>query len=175
MNVECYVRAGAHNESINHILDSLQEYAQEGTIDNLSITVWPSDTRLVECTENTPVRNCYSEFQEWSERNGVSLQPAFTHKERSSLINGSSETVLCVPTLCVAVYIDGELVNIAPHTRQSNAYTVEDILSFIEEFALEPSSENTSQSVPEQTVRTDQTIQSTDKQPSERREGETTK
>jgi hypothetical protein len=59
----------------------------------------------------------------------VSLCPGFTVRERASLVDERTMTVLVPPVLCLAIHVDGELSEVAPHRTDTATYTVEDALA----------------------------------------------
>jgi hypothetical protein len=132
VTLDCYVRATAAGVLVDDISDTLHTCNEGGLLDELTVEFWPDEIRLTDDTEETAVRAHYRQFQAWAESEGVSLEPAFTRRERTTPVSDGSDTVLVLPVLCLAIRIDGELVSVAPHTTGTTPYTVMDALADIQ-------------------------------------------
>jgi hypothetical protein len=126
--VTCFARAGALGPRVDETIETLRDYDQRGTIDALTVDVWPDEVVLAAASrETTPVVQ-YHRFRRWAERAGVSLSPAFTIRRQASLVDEQPASALVLPVVCLAVRVDGELTTVAPHRFEGTAYTVEDVL-----------------------------------------------
>ena len=74
----------------------------------------------------------YERFREWADGEGVSLEPAFEVRRRSTLDSDDTDAFLVLPVLCLAIHVDGTLVSVAPHRTETGTHTVEDALTHIE-------------------------------------------
>ena len=129
---DCYLRASTIAGPLDDIVETLHEHERCGTIDELSVTVWPNRIRLTEETERDSILDRYCQFRAWADKNGVSLEPAFTLEERMTLVCDDPQTVLNLPALCLAISVDGDLVSVVPHSTETTTYTIEDALADIE-------------------------------------------
>lgn len=132
VTLDCYVRATAAGRHVDDTISTVRTYDQEGLLTECTVEFWPDEIRLTADTEETDVRTHYRQFQAWAESEGVSLEPAFARRERTTLVSDDSDTVLVLPLLCLAIYDDGELVSVAPHTDGTTPYTVMDALADIQ-------------------------------------------
>lgn len=131
VSVDCYVRATADVLPVDEIISTARTYEEEGLLTEAAVEFWPTEIRLTDETEETDIVRSYRQFQTWADDEGVSLEPAFTRRKRTSMVSDTSETVLVLPVLCLAVYNSGELVSVAPHTTETSQYTVVDALADI--------------------------------------------
>ncbi|MFC6940360.1 HTH domain-containing protein [Salinirubellus sp. GCM10025818] len=132
VTVECYARTAPQGTSIEDTLDTLREYRDRGVIEDVSFEVWPDEVALEGYAEETPIVDRYRRFRSWAEGVDVSLRPAFTVRERGSLIDDRTDAALVLPERCLAVRVDGELATVAPHRADGTTYTAEDALADIE-------------------------------------------
>ncbi|MES3516818.1 MAG: hypothetical protein PPP58_04035 [Natronomonas sp.] len=124
------MRASRTGASVDGIIETVRRYERQGVVDECAIESWPAETKLTEAAET--VHSRYDQFRTWGEKTSVTLEPAFTRRERTTIVSEDSETVFLLPVLCLAVHIDGELVVVAPHHTETTTYTVEDALSDVE-------------------------------------------
>jgi hypothetical protein len=136
--LDCYVRATAAGVFVDDIVRTVHSYEEEGLLEECAVRFWPDEIRLIDDTEETPIITQYRQFQAWADREGVSLEPAFTRRERTTLVSDDSDTVLVLPVVCLAIRVDGELVRVAPHTTGSTPYTVRDALADISSLSGSP-------------------------------------
>lgn len=132
VTIECYARPSVAYESVEDVVKTLREYEKKDVIDELSIDIWPEEICF---TGNTPVEfvlDHYEQFRAWADDEGVSLEPAFERRERSTLLSDETNTFLVLPAVCLAIYVDGTLVSVAPHSTETETHTVEDALTHIE-------------------------------------------
>ncbi|MDG5818671.1 HTH domain-containing protein [Natronococcus sp. A-GB7] len=77
-------------------------------------------------------------FQAWAEREGYTLGPAFSRHETTSLLESRPRTELRVPTACLAVYADGELICVVPCSDGERTYSVGACLDALEAGRSDP-------------------------------------
>ena len=138
LTVDCYSRAASLGPPVDGALETLREYHRRGVIDELTVRVWPEEVVLTDYTEETPLLAQYRRFRTWAERAGVSLRPGFAIRERASLVDERTVTVLVPPVLCLAIHVDGELAEVAPHRTDTATYTVEDALTDLAPLERDP-------------------------------------
>jgi hypothetical protein len=130
--VDCFVRSAAAVKSVDDAIRTLREYDADGTVDELWMDRWPAEVRQTDEVSNGTVLTQYGRLRRWSDDNGVSLEPAFTRRERTTLVGDESDTFLRLPVLCLAIHVDGEFVGVAPHSTETGVYTVTDALTDID-------------------------------------------
>lgn len=115
LTVEVHVRA--HAPTIGpreHAIETVRELAERGTIRDYEVHTWPS---AVDLTVPSEVTTQYREFEEWAERAGVSLEPAFSHRVENNAITGDRNEVLVTPLVCTVVRQDDDIVAVLPCCR----------------------------------------------------------
>lgn len=130
--VDCYVRASVAGHLVDDVIETLRAHEAEGVVDEFAVESWPASVRLSGSVEESPVLGPYERFRSWADGADVSLEPAFTRKERSTIGSDAVDRILVPPVLCLAVHVDGTLVTVAPHHTGRAAYTVEDALADVE-------------------------------------------
>lgn len=131
VTVECYLRGSMFAGLIADTVGALREHNNTGTIDGLTIEVWPDEVRLSDGTASEPVVERYDRFREWADEHGVSLEPAFRRTERTVPVIDTVETVLELPVVCLTVRVGGDIEVVAPHSTEHTTYTVEDAIADI--------------------------------------------
>lgn len=77
-------------------------------------------------------------FRSWADEEGDTLRPAFERRETASLLDRRPAAEIRVPTVCVAVYEDGDLECVAPCSDGDRTYSVEECLAALEDGVTEP-------------------------------------
>lgn len=134
--VRCYVRTSVAAEPVDEAVKTLRTCEEEGRVDRLLVDVWPDSVRLPDPASHDRVVDAYRLFREWAEDQGVDLDPAFIRRECRSQFTGAAWEELITPVICLAVYREGELVGVYPHTDDGEVVTVGDALAGIETGAL---------------------------------------
>lgn len=138
VSIDCYVRASTLVEPVNNTIEILRDYNQRGVFTELTIEAWPAEVPLTDETDASENVARYERFQGWADTHGVDLQPAFSTRDRTTLLSDTPETVLVLPMICLAIHMDGQLVSVVPHSTDMATYTVEDALTALEEFQQAP-------------------------------------
>ncbi|MFC7019144.1 MULTISPECIES: HTH domain-containing protein [Haloarcula] len=102
---------------------TLRNLVDAGVLDDVETVDW--DKRV--CADGpaeTAEEIRYEEFREWAEQANVSLTPCFDTRACYSTTTGERETHLVMPTMCLAVYEDDELVRVAPHATGGGTESV---------------------------------------------------
>jgi hypothetical protein len=114
-------------------IDRLQRLETTGELDALSVRIWGEEVALsttaTETERGRAILQRVGAFREWAAHNDVSLAPFFEPREKTSRITGEEYATLRLPVLVMAEYVDGDIVHVAPHRRDSGVYTVEDRLA----------------------------------------------
>jgi hypothetical protein len=108
----------------------LSELRCAGAIDEFETTVWEKRVPLAD--GDCPERTRYDEFVEWATEAGTALAPFFDTRRCYSTETAELRTELVMPALCLTVYEDDELVQIAPFTRGGTPHTIEECLDDLE-------------------------------------------
>lgn len=128
LSVECYLRGSVAGHLVNDIIDLGARYGATDILDEITFETWPNTVRIGDNCQNKALET-YEQFQAWADDTNVSLRPGFKYRERETLVSGDSETVLVLPVRCLALYVDGSLAGVAPHSNGDTVYTVEDALA----------------------------------------------
>jgi len=114
------------------VLEQLEALDANGRIDDYEINIWTKAIRLSGPLEGTSyyrtVINHYEAFQQWADEEGVLLNSAFKTESVECEITGEQYTVLSLPSICLAVYEDGELCAVYPHATDDTAQTASSCL-----------------------------------------------
>lgn len=108
----------------------LQELECAGTIETFETTTW--EKRVPVGDEDCPERGRYEEFRAWATEAGAGLAPFFDTRRCYSWETGERRTELVMPALCLALYEDDELVQVAPFARGGTPHSIEECLDDLE-------------------------------------------
>lgn len=137
IRVACHVRKASLVAPVDSTLRSLDRLEDEGVIDEFTVSAWPGEVRLTDDPPHGDVVETFEEFDAWAEQWNVSIRPPFTVETRTSQITGESRDVLITPVQCLAIYVNGVLVEVFPHSSdrrgEGETYTILDALSLLEE------------------------------------------
>lgn len=108
----------------------LERLRRAGRIDEFETTVWAKRVPVAatDCAERTR----YEEFRDWATEAGATLAPFFDTRLCYSWETGEKRTELVMPALCLAVYEDGDLVQVAPFARGGAPHSIEECLDDLE-------------------------------------------
>lgn len=101
----------------------------EGLADRVTVTAWP---RRVRRWSDGDVLDRYDEFASWADDEGVDLSPFFGSRGAYYFEDGRQFDALVLPVCCLAVYDDGDLAAVYPHSADDAHYSVEDGLDAIQ-------------------------------------------
>lgn len=137
IRVACYVRKASLVAPVDETLRWLNRLEADGVIDEVMVDAWPGEVRLTDDPPHSDVVALFEAFDAWAGQWGVSIRPPFAVDTRHSEITGETREVLRTPVQCLAVYINGILTEVFPHTADrtgdGNTYTVRDALSLLAE------------------------------------------
>lgn len=74
----------------------------------------------------------YEEFEDWAQRNGSSLEPAFEKRTRDYIGMDRSERIVVFPVVSLALYDETTLQAVFPCSDGDTTYTVGDALDAFE-------------------------------------------
>ncbi|WP_324662137.1 HTH domain-containing protein [Haloarcula sediminis] len=101
-----------------------------GVLDQYGTTTW--EKRVPVADEDCPERGRYEVFRDWAARADATLSPFFDTRCCYSWETGERRTELVMPALCLAVYEDEKLVQVAPCARGGTTHSIEDCLDDLE-------------------------------------------
>lgn len=117
--------------AVDRYHDELARLRSMGVVDEVDVTSWSSRVDLGGSSDDVAA-SAFEEFSEWGEDEDVALEPAFNVQTYESEFTGESGTRLITPVACLAVYRDGDLVDVYPHVDGGEVRTVEDGIEEIE-------------------------------------------
>lgn len=110
------------------IEERLSQLQRRGVLDGFETTSWRKRIP-VEGDEPRPERDRYNEFAEWAREAGACLAPFFDTRLCYSMETGEKRTELVMPVLCLAIYEDGELAQVAPLGRDGQTRSIDAFLT----------------------------------------------
>lgn len=141
VRVACYVRSLSLSGPVDSTLRSLDRLESEGVVDEFTVEAWPATVRLDCPTNNAEVVSLFEEFDAWADQWDVSIRPPFAIETRTSEITDDSRALLITPVQCLAVYVDGALAEVFPHTvdraGDGGIYTVAEALTRLEDHVIQ--------------------------------------
>lgn len=138
ITVDCHVRASSLVAPVDSTVETLRSYAAAGEIDEVHVETWPDEVPLTGPNEDATVLERYETFQAWADCHGVQLSPAFSVRERSTVLSDTASTMLVLPMVCLVIHVGGTLASVVPHTTATTAYTVSDALTDLREVDTVP-------------------------------------
>lgn len=118
------------------VVDRLTDLERAERIDDFCVHVWGRAIRPTGPLEGTDyhrsILDRLREFEEWLDRRGGAADRLFERREVDSAVVDESYTVISLPTMCLAVYEDGELSGVYPYDDADGSHSVLDCLSELE-------------------------------------------
>lgn len=137
IRVKSYVRKPSLVAPVDSTLRTLDHLEDDGVIDEFDVNAWPGEVRMGAGPPHGDVEAIFEEFDAWAEQWNLSIRPPFSVETRSSEITGETRQVLITPVQCLAIYVNGVLGEVFPHstdpTGGGETYTVGDALTLLEE------------------------------------------
>jgi hypothetical protein len=135
-HAELYVRAdtfGTHDLQTD-VRRRLARLDDDGALDDVDVSTWGSRVRLDTPATGDEARAIerFRSFVHWAERAGVSLEPFFETWTRRSEVLDEEYEELVTPVMCVALYDEDEVIDVAPHRVGDETRTVSDCLDDLE-------------------------------------------
>jgi hypothetical protein len=129
VTVACYVRAPMLLEPVDAHVETLRACETENVLGGLLLRSWPEKVSLADGLPDREVLERFEEFEGWADRRGVSVRPPFEVRERTSSATGEFSERLVTPLIALALYDEGLLVGVYPHSADGETYTVEDAIA----------------------------------------------
>ena len=130
---ELFVRADLPTPSERRrraVENRLQRLQCADVIERFETTVW--EKRVPVADEDCQERTRYEEFRDWAAEAGATLSPFFDTRRCYSWETAEKRTDLVMPALCLALYEDDELVQVAPFARGGTPHSIEECLDDLE-------------------------------------------
>lgn len=148
VRVELFVRTNPATDAVEWLGDlaaRARRLEDRRAIAEVEVKTWTTVRPALEALGDSEpaVSSIVDAFEEWADRAGYSLAPAFARCETGSLLSRDSRAELRVPLASVAVYEGETLRWVAPCSDAERSYSVEDCLAALEAEVVEPSSERT--------------------------------
>jgi len=141
--VEVYVRSmlpplGAKSRQ-ESLLESLDEFVDDGVIDDVSITIIGNRLCLCDtCTKTdaeSALINRFKELDDWGREYDASTSPFFETHTLDSRMAGETARALVPPRICVALYCDGDLSGVFPCEMGDVLVSATDFVSTLAELS----------------------------------------
>lgn len=160
IGVGCFVRTSSLVAPVDSTLRTLEDLDDGGLIDDITVDAWPAEVRLGNPGPYSDVVDLFEQFEAWAARWNVSICPPFATETHHSAITGDTREVLHTPVQCLAVYVNGVLMEVFPHSTDpagdGNTYTVRAGLGLLEEHHIRAfGGEQASAAPPSQLTSTD--------------------
>ncbi|WP_336329815.1 HTH domain-containing protein [Haloarcula sp. CGMCC 1.2071] len=132
VRVELFVRSlcpGDATQQQNYLIDRLQALEDAGYIEDLSILIWGRriEPRLAQRTaEGRHLLERLSMFEQWERDADASLAAFDWEHPLTNMVSDESVSVITLPTLALAEYVDDDLTHVAPCTRDGTVHRVTD-------------------------------------------------
>lgn len=127
----CYVRASRMTDAAESTVATLRSYLTEGLLDGVVVRAWPDLIALSQATRESEAVAAFEEFTAWAKREGVSIRPPFARETRTSAITDESREVIVTPAVCIATYLNGQLVSVHPYTDGDERHAVDEAIESI--------------------------------------------
>lgn len=144
VRLDLYVRslgATGSPDQQEAVLRRLQHLDDEG-VATTNVVVWGKRLRLDGAAAATEpgqtIQQTVDRFERWAADNGASFQSLFQRREVDPLV-GEQHTVLTLPSLCLAVRVDGSLGQVLPCHQGDRHHS---ILEFLTAFRPPETDEN---------------------------------
>lgn len=132
VSITCNARPTTLAAPVDDPITTLRAANRTGTIDELTIQSWPAEVPLDERSPHADIIACYERFHEWAAQRDVCIHPPFATRERTTLGSDTTEQMLVLPVMCLAIYIDGHLKTVIPHETGTTTITVADTLGVLD-------------------------------------------
>ncbi|QLG49199.1 HTH domain-containing protein [Natrinema halophilum] len=150
VRIDCYVRSNvpaAVSDQIRALVDRLWSLREHGCIDDVQVSRWPPQ-RLLTTEAGSTRGDLVTEFEQWANRHGYSLEPGFRRRENPPapfVVDTERREQIRVPLVALAFYEDDDadaLRGVVPCTERSatgdeRTYTVDGWLTAAETRAFD--------------------------------------
>lgn len=130
--VVCHARTPLVFDPIEERIERARALEESGLVDDVVVRSWPDTVRLDDDGPHREVVEEFRRFDDWADHRGVTVRPPFETRTRASMVEADGVDVLVTPVLCLAVYREGRLVSVFPHSDGETTYSVERALDRLE-------------------------------------------
>ncbi len=120
------------------VVETVETLADEDRIDSYEVHPWSKEIRIRGPLEGTAYyQNVFDHieaFQQWADERSVRLNTAFKMQSVDCEITDETYRVLSLPSICIAVYEDGELCAVYPHSTDEQCQTPSSCLRELEAY-----------------------------------------
>ncbi|RXK49019.1 HTH domain-containing protein [Halorientalis pallida] len=113
----------------DEVAGRLKQLAEDGYVGDVAIRTW---NKKVPLSGDHDELGEYERFRDWADETGVALEPFFDTRSCYSMESGERGEWLVLPALCLAVYRDGDLDAVYPHSTNDGSRSVLDCIRAIE-------------------------------------------
>lgn len=124
--VRTFTRTRQLRDPTTDVLGEISELSDAETVEEVTIVGWPDEIVLGQETVNDGVLTDFRRIQAWAERNRASVQPPFCVQEVASPLSEVRDCVLRTPVLCLLVERDDTIVDVYPHSKEDEHYSIRD-------------------------------------------------
>lgn len=141
VRVELFVRSLCPVDATqqqNHVIDQLQALEESDRIDDLSILIWGNriaPSLAQRTADGRDLLDRLSAFEHWERDSDASLDAFDWQHAMTNMTSDESITVITLPTIALAEYVDGDLHHVAPCTRDGTVHRVSDRIRRLAETA----------------------------------------
>lgn len=133
---ELYVRSLAPvgtRDRQGAVVDRLRSLRRSGVLEDVDLTVWGDSVCLegpnARIGSGRHIADRITAFRRWAEESDAEIEPFFEDTEVDSSMTGECFRRVVPPTMCLAVYADGELADVYPSVVDGDVRSVEDGLA----------------------------------------------
>ena len=121
------------------VLERLDHLEATGRLATYTVTIWGQGICPKGAGAQTAIGQrilkTIEEFDQWAQQRSLTFPAGFTEREGGSLVAGDPQTVISLPTLCLAVREGGTLRCVAPCANGDGAWTHHSIADCLAELA----------------------------------------
>lgn len=113
------------------VLDRVRALEEEGALGDSTVSGWGKQLLTLERDPRSEALAALDAFEEWADRHGVSLEPAFERRTQSPLLSDESYDVAVFPVVCLALYRGNDVAAVFP-CADEEVHTVGECLDALE-------------------------------------------
>jgi len=134
LRAELYLRGDTYGtfDAQQQVLNRVKRLEANGVFSESMVAgEWQRIRTMAEDKRSEAIQT-YEEFQDWADRNGHSLTPAFERRTRSYVGMDRVDDVVVFPVVSLAIYDGDDLEGVFPCSDEERTYTVGDALEAFE-------------------------------------------
>lgn len=136
--VELFVRSLAtpDHPAVASTIDRLERLSSAGAIADTTVTVWGERIEpraaIRRTAPGTLILDRLAQFEDWSSRNGLTLEPFFEERVSTNRFTSESHTTYVLPSMAAAELQDETLVRMSPCSDGETTFSVPDLIDHVE-------------------------------------------